>query len=352
MKMLSLLVFLQVNICFSQPYDSLTLFNAVGEVKALELDEENGRVYLSNGLSVNVYNIAEGKLSSLEISEKNLPGYALPAKKKAQDSIPSLDPLVLRKALFTENGDYLIFYYLKHEYAYINVYKLYKKRYKLYTKFNNDASVYSLAVSQNLTLVAGSAYGQLRLWDIKRKKFIRLMQPKISKGVVSSIKFSEDHETKIIISYGSSQCIIIDSETDQVEATWHYGFIDVPGAKSRVGQGAAEMTFVNSDSLAIVSLTNRMHTSLNLWTVKRKTIYQESIDRIQPIASDRLDSVLFIADSAGTISEYSINQRKLTRSFPSGQAGLKRLKLSKSGKYMITTTQQGEIKIWLKKEAE
>lgn len=348
MKIISLLIFLQVNVSFSQSYDSLRVFNISEDLKDLTIDEEEGLIYISGRKGNMVYNITKGEMSTLKIKEKALPEHPYYTTSYIQETNPSLDPVLLRKSLFTHNGEYLIYHYLKHKYDYIFVYKRHKKCYKLYSKFKNEINVNSVAVNRNLIMAVGSSYGQLRLWDIKGKKFIRQMKTNRLSGVVASIQFSEDNPNKIIISTGASKCIIMDIKTDQVYNTWHYGFIDIPGTESRTGQGAMDMNFANGDSLAIIGLTSRVHKSLNIWTTNNNAIYQESTDTIQPISYDRMDSVLFITDSTGTISEYNINQRKIINSFPSNQTDLKSLEFSDHGKYMVTRTGKGEIKVWLK----
>lgn len=350
MKIISFLIFLQVNVGFSQSYDSLIVFNVSEKLKDLEIDENNGLVYISNDQGVKVYNIDKKELSAFDIRDKELPEFPYHAIDKSKETPPSLDPVLLRKSHFTHNGDYFIYYYLKNQYEHIYVYKRHKKRYKLYSKFNNEAHVYSIATNSNLIMAVGGPYGQLRLWDLKRKKFIRLMKPNISTGVITSIRFSQVNQDKIIISNGACQCVILDTKTDQVHNTWRYGFIDVPGTTSRVGQGAMEMNFANGDSLAIISLTNRLHNSLNLWTTNSNKVYQESIDSIQPVSYDLVDNTLFIVDSTGTISEYNINQRKISSTFHAKQSDLNLLKLSEHGKYMVTANGKGEVKIWLKNE--
>ena len=345
MKIVSLLIVLLVLIeGFAQSYEPLSIFQVSGSVKDLEIDEENSLIYISSAQNTNVFNIENNELHEIQINEKDLPEFRYYSKEFSQETNMVSDPESLRRSLFTENGDYLIFYWLEHQYEYLFVYKRNNMQYDLHRIFNNRANANSVAVNRDLKLAVGSGGGQIRIWDIEDKNFVRLMKPEISNGAVFSIQFSDINENKIIISNGASECIIIDIETDQVYGSWKYGF------SNGHGQQAMQMYLTNEDSLALVGLRNGYRNSLNIWATTNEEAYSISTNIIEPIVFDITGSVLYIGDSSCYISVYNLLEGEISNVFTTGQYGLELLEFSNYGKYMVTTDGEGEIKVWRKNE--
>ena len=329
-----------------QNFDSLCYFRVDSEILDLQIDEDKGLVYLAYPDGTQVYNLEERELSNLKIRKRELPNYlfnkaAFPSNAKLVSQANSF-----RKALFSNNGDYLIYYNLEQQYEYVYVYKRRRSRYKLHQIINNQAAVNSAAINNDGVLALGSAYGQIRLWNIKGKNFIRLMNPNISTGAVFKIQFSEQNENTIIISNGASECVLINIETDEVKGIWKYGFIQVPDSPSRLGQGVTEMYLTNNDSLALIGLHNKLHKSLNIWHIDSNQLQSISTEIIQPIAFDFYQSTIYLADSSGHISEFDLKSHEINCSYSSGQEEIQILKISNTGKYLLCADRLGVVMIY------
>lgn len=333
-------------LCYSQSYDSIAQIQFEAEILNLEMDDSKAKIYISEKEKAWVFDINKGKLKELKISAKHLPE-AQYVSKVGEKEVSFSHPSPYQRAKFSKNGDYLVFYFCEHQHQKVFVYKKrFNRSYKLHVVFDHEKNINSVAISEDLILATGSGYGIIKLWDLKKKKFIRTMEAKISQGYVKIMKFSSHDPSKMIIGNGSSQCIVLDSKTDQIYQTWQIKWLQVPNSESRVGQGVNEVFFTFKDSLALISLNSQLHTSLNIWTIGANSHYQFPLDIIQPKSFGTFNSQLVIANSNGEFIFYDLSKRKISHRFNSHQNEIEKLKVSSSGKYLACFSKDGKLKVW------
>jgi WD40 repeat protein len=346
-KLLLLFLLCHASLVSGQVYDSLFVLEFEHPIQDLEIDEEAGKVYVSSAKHFWSIDLTLKTRQEFKVKAKDLPAHRFYAKNGAENGKLVMNPTPFTETLFTSKGEFLILYRLQHQYEFIYIYRKKRDKYKLYQVFNNGAAINSVAVNNDLIMAVGSGYGQISLWDIKDKKFIRLMEPGISKGAVFYLHFSED-DKYIGLGNGSSEAVLIDYKTDSVCSTWKYGFMPVPGTEGRVGQGVNQIIFLEQQNTVAVQLNNMLHNSLNLWNTFKDSIERISPAIIQPLSLARDNSNLLIATDSDSIFIYDLVKGELTKSFPSDQKGLRKIEISDSGKYLISISGSGTLKVWLR----
>lgn len=336
-----------LRISAAQSYDSLKVLELNSAINDLTIDEAAAMFYISTKTGVWRYDLEKDQQVELTINPADLPENRYYIREFSKTTETVKDPESYTQSVFSKNGEFLVYYRLEHQYEYIYVYKREKQTYQLHAIFNNRANVNSCGISEDLELAVGSGGGQIRLWNIKSKSFIRLMKPDISTGYVASIKYSELDNHKIVISNGASESIVLNTKTDSVYATWKYGFYPIPGTKGSVGQGVKELTFTENDSIVAISLTNRVFSSLNLWNLNTNQVSQVLTDTVLPFPIDKTRGAIITGTSDGMVYSFNISSQKMTPLLPSDQDCLVKLKLSESGKYLMTVDENGSLMIWL-----
>lgn len=325
-------------------YDSAFAFSVNQSILDIVVVNDEKELLVSTATGVWSFSLDNYELRKLKIKNKDLPEEYYNRKESKDSSKIASNPSPFTKSILSSDGNYLIYFSLQHQYKNIYVYKKRRNRYKLHYVIKNPSNVNSVAISEDLILAAGSSHGQIRLWDLKDKSFIRLMEPNIAEGYVKHIVFS--NSSRMAIGNGSLQSIVINYPLDSVENLWSFGMYKKPNAPGAYGQGVKQLEFAEDDSLVFIIIENLVFNALNIWDLNSNLIKQLPLDSINPVSFCYNKDHLFVANKNGGIRIYNLIKSQIINSFPSRQKALSRVLLSPTRKKLITVNKSGQIKIW------